>query len=62
MQKWIAAELSGNEKEKEQIRLRFLTKKSKLVNMINTLSTKLNNLNKEVNKEIEVRDVLLHQE
>ena len=62
MQKWINAELSGNEKEKEQIRLRFLTRKSQLVNIINTLGSKLNNLNKEVSKEIEVRDVLLHQE
>ena len=40
----------------------FLSKKSKLIAIINSLKSKINKINSEVNKEIEVRDTLLHQE
>ena len=52
----------GNKKDMEDIKLMFLSKKSELVNVINNLKSKINKLNSEVDKEILVRDTLLHQE
>ena len=62
MQRAIREMKYGNKKDLEDIKLMFLSKKSELVNIINALKSKINGINSEVNKEIEVRDTLLHQE
>ena len=62
MQRAIREMKYGNKKDLEDIKLMFLSKKSELVNIINALKSKINGINNEVNKEIEVRDTLLHQE
>jgi hypothetical protein len=40
----------------------FLSKKASLIKIINNLKTKVNSLNSEVDNEIKVRDIMLHNE
>ena len=53
---------NGNKQEMEHIKFAFLSKKTQLVNIINALKSKINNLNKEANHEVRVRDAMLHIE
>ena len=58
----IKAMSVGNKQQMEDVKMMFLSKKTKLVKIINSLKSRINNINNEVNKEIKVRDTLLHQE
>ena len=58
----IKAMSNNNKKELEDIRHMFLHKKKELVNIINGLKQKVNQMRKETAREVQVRDVLLHQE
>ena len=57
----INAMTKGNEDALEGIKLMFLGKKTQLIDIINTLKMKVNSLNKETEKEIKVRDEMLHR-
>lgn len=58
----IKAMRYGSKEQMDQIKLMFLSKKTQLVTIINTLKSKVNDMNKEVEGEIKVRDAMLHKE
>ena len=58
----IAALTKGSEDKLEGIKLMFLGKKTQLINIINDLKSKVNSINKETEREITVRDEMLHRE
>lgn len=58
----VKALSNGNKQELESIKLMFLSKKTQLINIINSLKKKINSMNGDVNFEINVRDAMLHRE
>lgn len=53
---------TGNKQEVQALQLLFSSKKAQLMQIINELKKKLNSLNRDVDKEIRIRDTLLDNE
>lgn len=59
MKKLISSMSKQNEEEHEEIKLMFLTKKSKLVAIINELKSKLNGVNRTTDQELRLKDTAI---
>ena len=59
MKKMISSITRKNEEDYENVKLMFLTKKSKLVNIINELKEKLNRINKTTDAELKLKEALI---
>ena len=61
MKRLISSMTRKNEEDYENVKLMFLTKKSKLVTIINELKGKLNRINKTTDAELKLKETLIQR-